>query len=144
MAKTNVAVFAQTPMTTTKVLAAAVAQTGVNSISDSNNTVTNAQVLLEAGSEGAIVTKLHFQPRGTITATVAYVFLQPAGTTQSIMIDSILIPAVTMSATATGNKSVLNVSEASPLRLGAGDKLTVGISVANTVGITAYAEYTNF
>jgi hypothetical protein len=146
MAKTNVAVFAQTPLTGAKVLSAAVSQTGTGSISDVNNAVTGAVELLTAGADGAIVTRVHLQPRGTITATVAYLFIRPAnaGANEIIMIDSTLLSAVTMTVTATSTKTAFTISEASPLRLGAGDKLFAAISVAQSVGITAYTEYTNF
>jgi hypothetical protein len=146
MAKTNVAVFAQTPLTSAKVLSAAVSQTGTGSISDVNNAVTGAVELLTAGADGAIVTRAHLQPRGTIAATVAYLFIRPAnaGENEIIMIDSTLLSAVTMTVTATSTKTAFTISEASPLRLGAGDKLFAAISVAQSVGITAYTEYTNF
>ena len=147
MSKTNVAVFAQDPKTAAVVMTGAVALTGAGSIADTANAVNGTSLLLTAGTEGAIVTRLNFMPRGTITATIAYLFLRRASdpAASRIFVDQVSLPAVTVSTTAAATKSVSTLAtEVSPLRLGAGDELYVGMSVAASVGVAAYAEFTDF
>lgn len=147
MPKTNTAVFAQNPKTATVVMTAAVALTGAGSIADTASAVSGTSLLMTAGAEGAIVTRLQYLPRGTISATVAYLFVRRAGqpASERVLIDQVSLPAVTISTTAAATKSVSTLAtEVSPLRLGAGDELYVGMSVAASVGVAAYAEFTDF
>ncbi len=147
MAKTNTAVFAQTTKTTATVLTAAINLTGAGSMADTANAVSGTSELLTAGDEGAIVTRISVTPRVTNTASVVMLFVQPADSpaTTRILLDTLAIPAATLSATvgATRRDFVL-ANEASPIRLGAGDKLHVGMSVALAGGMTVYSEFTNF
>ena len=145
--KSNVAVFAQTPKTADAVVATAVAMTGVGSIADTSNTVNGTFLLLTAGSEGAIVTKIHMIARSTISATTGFLFLRRAATSSGnrVLIDTVLLQAVSVTATTNATKTAFSgITEAAPLRLAAGDELYVGISVNASTGITAYAEYTDF
>lgn len=145
--KSNVAVFAQTPKTAAVTLATAVAMTGVGSIADTSNSVNGATLLMTAGAEGAILTKIQMLPRSTISATTGFLFLRRAGAASSerMLFDSVLLPAVSVSASTNATKTAFSgVSESTPMRLAAGDELHVGISVAASTGITAYAEYTDF
>lgn len=145
--KTNVAVFAQTPKTAATVVATAVAMTGVGSIADTSNAVNGTVLLLTAGGEGAIVTKTHMLARSTISATTGFLFLRraaaPSG--ERVLIDTVLLQAVPVTATTNATKTAFSgITEATPLRLAAGDELHVGISVNASTGISAYAEYTDF
>lgn len=145
--KTNTAVFAQNPKTATAVMTAAVALTGAGSIADTASAVNGTSLLLTAGTEGAIVTRLQYLPRGTITATIAYLFVRRASqpASERVLIDQVSLPAVTVSTTVAATKSASTLAtEVSPLRLGAGDELYIGMSVAASVGVAAYAEFTDF
>ncbi len=147
MPKTNTAVFAQHPRTAATTLTNAVAVTGVGSIQDANDAVAGTRKLFTAGAEGAIVTRLRFLPRGTISATSVYVFVRKAGDAADVrrLIDSALLSAITVSTTSRPVPvEVTSVTEQTPLRLEAGDEVYIGISVAATPGITAYAELTDF
>lgn len=145
--KTNTAVFAQNPKTATAVMAAAVALTGAGSISDSANAVNGTTLLMTAGPEGAIVTRLHFVPRGTITPSVAYLFLRRASqpASERVLIDQVSLTAMTVSTSSAASKAASTLAtEVSPLRLGAGDELYIGMSLTVALGVSAYAEFTDF
>lgn len=137
MAKTFTAPFAQTPKTAT-----AVATTATASI---DTTPTNTQLLMTAGADGAILTRLTAMPRATVTATSLYLFLsKDSGTTQRL-IDSELMAAQTVSTTAAIAETAFgNYSETTPMRLEAGDRLYVGGGVTLSNGIVFRAEYTDF
>lgn len=137
MAKTFTAPFAQTPKTGTAVLTLAGAIT--------NDTPTNTELIATAGADGAIVTALSFMPRATVTATALYLFVSKDDGTTKRLIDSELMAAYTMSATtATPETKFTNISETTPIRLEAGDKLYVSIGVALAGGIVAKCEWTDF
>lgn len=137
MAKTFTAPFGQTPKTNFAVCAAA------------NTTLTGSPddtvLLVTAGSDGAILTRLTCIPRVTATASVAYLYLsKDSGTTQT-MIDSVTIAADTVSTTDLPALIVFpQYSETTPLRLEAADRLYVGVSVAFADGIAFRAEWTDF
>lgn len=145
MANTFTAAFAQTPKTDVAVVSAAMALTGAGSIADT--APSGAVKLVTAGANGAIVTKLTCTSRVTNTQLVGFLFIRRAAdaATALVLIDNILVAANTLSAT---SKSVTytftNVSESLPIRLGAGDELHVGISVATVGGVTFYAEHSDF
>lgn len=136
--KTNTAVFAQTPRTSTAVTTAACG-------SITTDTPTNTALLMTAGADGCIVTRIMAIPRGTATASGLALFLsKDSGTTQRL-IDSELLPAQSVSTTtAIAETSFVNYSESRPLRLEAGDRLYVGSQVALAAGVVFRAEYTDF
>jgi hypothetical protein len=137
MTKTFTAPFAQTPQTAT-----AIATTATASI---DTTPTNTQLLLTAGADGAILTRLWAIPRATNTATALYLFLSKDGGTTRVLIDSDLMAAQTVATTtAIAKTSFGNYSETTPFRLAAGDKLYVGAGVTLSNGIVFKAEYTDF
>lgn len=136
MAKTFTAPFAQTPKTATAVV------TGAATIT--NDTPTNTVLLLTAGAEGAILTKLTAIPRATVTASDLVVFLSKDGGTTKRMIDSKLMSAYTMAATTATPVTVFAYSESAPLRLEAGDEIYVGSQVALADGIVFKAEWMDF
>jgi len=134
--KTFTAPFAQTPKTATAVCTAAATVT--------NDAPTNTVLLLTAGAEGAILTKLTAMPRATVTAADLVVFLSKDGGTTKRMIDSKLMSAYTMAATTATPITAFDYSESAPLRLEAGDEIYVGSQVALAGGIVFKAEFTEF
>lgn len=137
MAKTFTAPFAQTPKTGTAVLTLAGAVT--------NDTPTNTEEIATAGSDGALITSLSFVPRATVTATALYLFVSKDNGTTKRLIDSELMAAYTMAATtATPETKFANISESTPIRLEAGDKLYVSAGVALAGGIVAKCEWMDF
>jgi hypothetical protein len=137
MAKTFTAPFAQTPQ-----MAAAVC-TAAATYADS--APTNTQLLLTAGSDGAILTRLTARPRATVTATNLLLWLSLDGGTTKLLVDSALMSAQTLATTTAISKTnFADYSESAPMRLPAGAKLYVGAAVALASGIVFAAEYTDF
>lgn len=139
MAKVFTAPFAQTPKTLAAVVTAALGGIGTS-------TVTGAILVATAGADGALVTKLTAMPRATVTASSLALFLVKSSSPGVYnLIDSELMGAYTLSATtAVPETGFVNISEASPLRLEAGDTLYVGSQVALTAGIVFKAEWMNY
>jgi hypothetical protein len=136
MANTFTAPFAQTPKTATAVATTATTLT---------DTPTNTQLLVTAGTDGAILTRLTAIPRATATASDLVLFLSKDDGTTKRLIDSALMSAYTAAVTtATPVTTFANYSETSPLRLEAGDRLYVGSQVALAGGIVFRAEFTDF
>lgn len=138
MAKTFTAPFAQTPKTSSAVVTAACA-------SFAGDTPTNTVLLLTAGTEGALLTRLWSIPRATVTASSLLLFLSKDSGTTKTLIDSELMSAHTVAATtAIPETTFSNYSEETPFRLESGDRLYVGSQVALAGGIVFKAEYTDF
>lgn len=136
--KTFTAPFAQTPKTTTAVSTLAC----VIGVADAP---TNTTLLCTAGSDGALVTRIVSIPRATVTATAMYLFISKDNGATSRLIDSELIGAYTLATTTLIPETVFaNISETTPLRLEAGDKLYIGASVALAGGIVTRCESTDF
>jgi hypothetical protein len=136
MANTFTAPFAQTPKTATAVV------TAVATLTD---TPSNTVLLVTAGSDGAILTRLTAIPRATVTASSLVVFIsKDNGTTQRLM-DAELMAAYTMATTTLIPETTFSLyTETTPLRLEAGDRIYVGSQVALAGGIVFRAEFTNF
>ena len=138
MAKTYTAPFAQTPKTATAVATAAVAGLATDA-------PTGAVLLGTAGAEGAIVTRLAAMPRATATASSLVLFLSKDGGTTMRLIDSELMSAHTVATTTAIPETVFaNISDSTPLRLEAGDKLFVGSQVALASGIVFSAQWMDY
>jgi hypothetical protein len=136
--KTNTAVFAQTPKTATAVTTGACGGIGTD-------TPTNTVLLMTAGADGGIVTRLTAMPRATVTASGLALFLSQDGGTTQRLIDSELMPAQSVSTTSGIAETTFgNYNESYPLRLGAGDRLYVGNQVALGAGVVWKAEYSDF
>lgn len=136
MAKTFTAPFAQTPKTATAVATAAATLT---------DTPSNTVLLMTAGADGCIVTGLTAIPRATVTASSLVLFISKDNGSTQRLIDSELMSAYTMATTTAIPETVFSrISESSPLRLEAGDRLYVGSQVALAGGIVFKAEYTDF
>jgi len=138
MAKTFTAPFAQTPKTAT-----AVATGAAGTIT--GDAPTNTVLLLTAGADGAILTRLTAMPRATVTASSLIIWISnDSGTTKRIK-DSALMAAQTISTTSAITWTQFsNYNETTPLRLAAGDQVYVGSQVALASGIVFAAEYTDF
>lgn len=138
MANTFTAAFAQAPKTATAVTTAACA-------SFADDAPTETVLLLTAGANGAILTRLTAMPRATVTASSLMLFISSdAGTTMRLA-DSELMSAHTVATTtAIPETSFANYSESRPLRLAAADRLYVGNQVALAGGVVFKAEYTDF
>jgi len=137
MPNTFTAPFAQTPKT-----GLAVSTTATASI---DTTPTNTTLLVTAGANGALLTRLWAIPRATVTATTLYLFLSKDGGTTLRLIDSELMGAATVNTTtAIAETSFGNYSESTPFRLEAADRLYVGVGVTLSNGIVFKAEFTDF
>jgi len=137
MAKTFTAPFAQTPKTASAVCTAASVYT--------NDSPTNTVLLLTAGADGAMLTKLTAVPRATVTATSLLLFISNDGGVTQRLVNSALMAAHTVATTtATVVTKFPEYSEALPMRLAAGDRLYVAAAVALAGGIVFNAEYTDF
>jgi hypothetical protein len=137
MAKTFTAPFAQSPKTATAVA------TAVATITDDNPS--NTVLLLTAGSDGAILTRLTAIPRATVTASSLVLYVSSDGGTTKRLVDSTLMAAATVNTTtAVAVTTFSTYTETAPLRLAASDKLYVGTQVALSGGIVFRAEYTDF
>lgn len=138
MAKTNLAAFAQTQKTATAVATAAVANLGTDA-------PTNTVLLMTAGVEGSLVTRLWAIPRATVTPSSLVLFVSKDNGVTQRLIDAELMTAATINATSSIPETAFsNYSESTPLRLEAGDKLYVGSQVAASFGIVFKVEYTDF
>ena len=136
MAKTYTAPFAQTTKTSNAVVTAA---------DDLTDDPANTVLLETAGTDGALLTKLTAMPRATVTASGLHLFIsQDSGTTKRL-IDSIMMDAHSVAVTtAIPVTSFDLISEDTPIRLEAGDKLYVGSAVALAGGIIFKSETTDF
>jgi hypothetical protein len=136
MANTFTAPFAQTPKTATAVC------TAVATLTD---TPANTVLLVTAGTNGAILTRLTAIPRATVTASSLVVFLSKDGGTTQRLLDSELMAAYTMATTTAVPETTFALySETTPLRLEANDRLYVGSQVALAGGIVFRAEFSDF
>lgn len=143
--KTFTAPFAQTPDTWTAVATGAFTLTGTNSLAD--GAPTNTVLLGTAGTEGAIVTQIAVIPRATNTATMVALFVRRStdATGARHLLQSVSLPAQTIGTTAAvSGVSFKIASESTPLRLGAGDELYVGLAVAQASGIAFTANAVQF
>lgn len=140
MATSNKPIFAQKPKTATCSVSAAIA-------SITTNTPTNTVLLLTAGPDGEMITKVSAIAKATTTVGCLHLFVRKTGDAANIrrlLPYSALMAAYTY-ATTTENKptTFADITESNPLRLEAGDELYAGETVANNVEFTAqYATFT--
>ena len=138
MALTHTAPFAQVPKTASAIV------TGAQASLD-GNTPTNTVVLLAAGTDGALLTRLYAVPRATVTASSLRVWISKDAGTSKQLIGSVLMAAHTVAdTTAIPVTTFTRFTETEPMRLEAGDEIYVGSAVALAGGIVFTAEYTNF
>lgn len=137
MANTFKAAFAQIPKTQTAVTTAAATIT--------TDAPTGTVLVLTAGSNGAILTRLTAIPRATVTASSLSLWISSDGGVTQRMIDSVLMAAYTAAATTAIPVTPFSLySETTPLRLAAADRLYVGNQVALAGGVVWKAEWTDF
>lgn len=135
MALSPVAAFAQGPQFFGAILTAAGAANG-----------SDATLLFTAGENGALISRMSVCPQGTVTASGVTVYIEKAGSTVRLAKYSVLVPAFTYGATArlpVANVAV-ELAEATPLRLGPGDKIYATSFVANAAGIAVSGDGANF
>lgn len=136
MTKTFTAPFAQTPKTASAVVVAAATLTDAPA---------NTVLLMTAGADGAILTRLSAIPRATVTASSLVLFVSNDGGTTKRLVNSELMAAYTLNATTAIPETAFGAyNEVTPMRLGGGDQLYVGSQVAIAGGIVFNAEYTDF
>ena len=100
---------------------------------------TNAVLLLTAGTNGSLVSKLSATPRATVTATQLILLVSTdAGSTFHLLATQ-LMAAYTMAATTQAASVDFGYSDTAPLRLGPNERLYVGIGVALAGGIDFFA-----
>lgn len=137
MALTSTGAFPQGQRTAVALLVAAnTTYTGAS--------IANAALLFTAGANGSLVTSVTAVPMVTVTATQLQLFIQPGGAGNLYLLDSVLMGAQTLSATASALKASFPYSDSWPLRLGPNDKLYAGIGVALASGIAFVAQGTDF
>ena len=138
MAKTFTAPFAQAPKTASAVVTAAQA-------SLDGNEPTNTVLLLTAGADGALLTRLYAVPRATVTASSLRVWISKDSGTTKHLIGSVVMAAHTVAdTTAIPVTTFTRFTETEPMRLEAGAEIYVGSAVALAGGIVFTAEYTDF
>ena len=137
MTKTFTAPFAQTPKTSSAVCTAAGAIT--------NDTPTNTVLLVTAGADGSIVTNVRAMPRATVTASSLTLYVSSDSGTTMRMIDSALMAAYTQATTTLTPVTLFaDITETTPIRLGAAGRLYCQSEVALAGGIVFAAQYTDF
>jgi hypothetical protein len=136
---TFTAPFAQTPRTLTAAVTAAIAGLGTDA-------VTGLQLLVTAGANGAIVSSISAMPRGTVTASSLMLFLVKSSAPAVYRpIDSVLMTAYTLAATTAVPVTAFPlISDATPMRLEAGDKIYAGSQVALAAGISFTARWMDY
>lgn len=138
MAGTPTAVFAQTPKTADAAVTAALGNLGTDA-------PTGLSLLMTAGANGCIVSRLSAAPRGTVTASGLCLFLSRDNGVTVRLKDSVTMAAQTVAVTSGITPTIFpNYAETKPMRLAAGDKLYVGSQVALAAGIVFSVEYTDF
>lgn len=139
MAMTFTAPFAQIPRTLTAAVTAAIAGLGTDA-------VTGLQLLVTAGANGAIVSSISAMPRGTVTASSLMLFLVKSSAPAVYRpIDSVLMTAYTLAATTAVPVTAFPlISDATPMRLEAGDKIYAGSQVALAAGISFTARWMDY
>lgn len=137
MANTYTAAFAQTPKTATAVA------TAVATITD--DAPANTVLLVTAGTNGSILTRLTAIPRATVTASSLCLWISSDAGTTKRLVNSVLMSAATVNTTtAIAVTTFSTYTETTPLRLAAGDRLYIGSQVALSGGIVFTAEFTDY
>lgn len=135
MAKVYKPPFGQTNKTLTGVITTVIGGIGTDS-------VTNTVLICTAGADGAVVSAITVMPRSTVTNSSICLFLSKDNGVTQRMIDSELLPSYTLTAATAIPETVFgNISEETPLRLEAGDKLYVGTQNAIAAGAVAACKW---
>jgi len=122
-------IFALTPETAiVTVTAATTDRTGA--------TTANLSDLLTAATDGTKITQIGAKVAGDNTACLVLIFITDTAGANPKLYDEIAMEAVTASTTVTSQRQVTAYSD---LQLKAGQKVQVGITVAQTDGVNIFA-----
>lgn len=122
-------IFALTPETAiVTVTAATTDRTGA--------TTANLSDLLTAATDGTKITQIGAKAAGDNTACLVLIFITDTAGANPKLYDEIAMDAVTASTTVTSQRQVTAYSD---LQLKAGQKVQVGITVAQTDGVNIFA-----
>ena len=99
-------------------------------------TTTNLVELLTAGTDGTKITQIGAKVAGTNTACLVLIFITDTAGANPKLYDEIGLEAITASTTVTSQRQVTAYSD---LQLKSGQKVLVGITVAQTDGVNIFA-----
>lgn len=99
-------------------------------------TTTNLAELLTAATDGTKITQIGAKVTGTNTACLVLIFITDTAGTNPKLYDEIGLEAITASTTTTSQRQVTAYSD---LQLKSGQKVLVGITVAQTDGVNIFA-----
>lgn len=99
-------------------------------------TTTNLVELLTAGTDGTKITQIGAKVAGTNTACLVLIFITDTAGANPKLYDEIVLEAITASTTVTSQRAVTAYSD---LQLKGGQKVLVGITVAQTDGVNIFA-----
>lgn len=110
-----------------------------------DNTPTETQKIAEGGVEGALLNRLAFIPRASVTSfdIIAYLFSSMDNGVNKVLIDSATIPIQTMNTNTAPKAAVMAFSKDDPARLAPGESWWVGISTAFSAGICVDRRYSS-
>jgi len=129
MAANTSPIFALTPETAiVTVTAATTDRTGA--------TTTNLPDLLTAATDGTKITQIGAKAAGDNTGCLVLIFITDTAGANPKLYDEIALDPITASTTVTSQRQVTAYSD---LQLKAGQKVQVGITVAQTDGINIFA-----
>lgn len=137
MAKTFTAAFAQTPKIETVVVTAAGTST--------DDSPSNTGLLVTAGSDGALVTRISAIPRATVAANRLNLFVSGDSGSTKRLFSTVLMAAHTVENGAqTPQTDFTDITETAPLRLEAAERIYVNMQVALSGGVVFIVEFTDF
>jgi hypothetical protein len=99
-------------------------------------TTTNLAELLTAGTDGTKITQIGAKVAGDNTATGVLIFITDSAGANPKLYDEIALEAVTAGTTTTSERQVTAYSD---LQLKSGQKVLVGITVAQADGVNIFA-----
>lgn len=108
------------------------------------NDAVNAVLLMTAGADGALITRLTAIPRATVTATQLQLYVSPDNGTTLYLVNTALMPAYTMAQTTQAAPTDFGYTPAAPLRIAGTNRLYIAAGVALAGGIVFNAEYQDY
>jgi hypothetical protein len=99
-------------------------------------TTTNLAELLTAGTDGTKITQIGAKVAGTNTATGVLIFITDTAGANPKLYDEIPLTPITASTTVSSQRAVTAYSD---LQLKSGQKVLVGITVAQAAGVNIFA-----
>jgi len=128
-------------MANTSPIFALVPETKIVTVTDATTdrtgaTTTNLVELLTAGTDGTKITQIGAKVAGDNTGCLVLIFITDTAGANPKLYDEIGLEAVTAGTTTTSQRQVTAYSD---LQLKSGQKVLVGISVAQTDGVNIFA-----